>query len=469
MTVVRSFLLRNVVPPILLLLLTSLLLPSYPSSASARTWHVKNDLTGDWETIQIAINYAASGDTILVGPGTYGENLVIDGKELVLKSEVGPEATTLSGSLQPGSVIFCTGGLTNATVIQGFTITEGQGTDPFSTGSRGGGGIGCLNAAPIIRGNRIVNNRVGNIPPNPDSAGSRGGGISFGGQWVVDLPPIVIEDNVIVNNVAQANGGGINIAGPSIITNNLIENNFTEHGDGGGLYYHSSPGPIIIHMNYICNNIASDHGGGIYMAASFPNSPGPTELQITQNIIIGNEASERIAGDGAGGGVWIFGGANLFGNTIAFNVGESAQFPPIGGVDIVAPRVGSVLEANIVQGNHGGGIALLHNLQSVIVTLKHNIVYSNELTDIYDPNHAINDIDNISVDALFCTEGALSRGELAVNSPALLSPFGILGAVSTPGCGPVATMETTWGQLKLRYQGKHVQWHIEKGEKTPKR
>ena len=50
-----------------------IMLISLSSLASARTWHVEKDGTGDYTMIQDAVDHAASGDTILIGPGRFEE------------------------------------------------------------------------------------------------------------------------------------------------------------------------------------------------------------------------------------------------------------------------------------------------------------------------------------------------------------------------------------------------------------
>ncbi|MDD3132953.1 MAG: hypothetical protein PHN94_14105, partial [Bacteroidales bacterium] len=71
-------------PSTLYLLSTILYLLS--SSLSAAVLTVKQDGTGDYTTIQQAIDAVAFNDTVLVWPGTYFENLYINGKPLTLAS-----------------------------------------------------------------------------------------------------------------------------------------------------------------------------------------------------------------------------------------------------------------------------------------------------------------------------------------------------------------------------------------------
>jgi hypothetical protein len=56
--------------------ITTLLLPiliALAAVASARSWHVERDGSADYTVIQDAVDAAASGDTILIGPGRFNE------------------------------------------------------------------------------------------------------------------------------------------------------------------------------------------------------------------------------------------------------------------------------------------------------------------------------------------------------------------------------------------------------------
>jgi len=56
------------------------------ASAFAAEYQVKQDGTGDFTTIQAAIDAAQDGDVIVVHPGTYYENIRFDGKNITLRS-----------------------------------------------------------------------------------------------------------------------------------------------------------------------------------------------------------------------------------------------------------------------------------------------------------------------------------------------------------------------------------------------
>src|SRR5258706_15706910 len=122
------------------------------SPASPRTWHILNDGSGDAPTIQAGVDSAGMGDTVLVGPGTYYENVDSLGNDITLISAQGFASTIIDGS-NAGSVIQVIGGAH----VEGFTLQDGLNDD--------GGGIraSLKEGSPtvIFRGNLITNNRAG--------------------------------------------------------------------------------------------------------------------------------------------------------------------------------------------------------------------------------------------------------------------------------------------------------------------
>ena len=75
-------------------------------TGATRDYHVSvegSDINGDGtvdnplRNIQTAINLSGAGSDVLVGPGTYQENLVWDGKSLKIMGVQGPEETIIDG------------------------------------------------------------------------------------------------------------------------------------------------------------------------------------------------------------------------------------------------------------------------------------------------------------------------------------------------------------------------------------
>jgi parallel beta-helix repeat protein len=260
--------------------------------------------TGDYPTIQSAINAAENGDAIRVAPGTYNENIDFLGKIVVLQSSAGREATVIDG-LQVGRVVTFASGEGPHSIIEGFTITHGEGgiycggssptiTLNLITGNTaeyglGGGGIVCIDSsAPTITGNTITGN----------SAISRGGGIycyysspmisgnligqnssgEYGGGVYCRMSSPTIRDNIITENSARDfYGGGISCYDSSpCVENNTISGNTA--GYGGGVYCNGSSPPFF--NNLITGNGATYTGGGI---RCYYSSPTITNCTITEN------------------------------------------------------------------------------------------------------------------------------------------------------------------------------------------
>lgn len=80
--------------------------------------HVPADQT----TVQAGINASNNGDTVLVAPGTYAENITFRGKAIQVTSSGGPSVTTINGGAH-GPVVTFNSGETASAILSGFTLT----------------------------------------------------------------------------------------------------------------------------------------------------------------------------------------------------------------------------------------------------------------------------------------------------------------------------------------------------------
>jgi parallel beta-helix repeat protein len=220
------------------------------STAKATTWYVHPDST--LNSIQAGIDSCSTGDTVLVGPGTYIENINFNGMAIRVMSEYDPGVTIIDGSNPPyfymGSVVLFASGEDSNSVLEGFTITNGSGTFFSGLGTLGGG-VFCGGSSPIIRGNIISGN----------TATWGGGGIGLGNSSAI------IDSNTINYNEADTVAGGILVATDAHprIFNNDISSNIAQWG--GGLYVVDFSNPQITN-NDIRNNTAFQYGGGLGIA-----------------------------------------------------------------------------------------------------------------------------------------------------------------------------------------------------------
>ncbi len=102
----------------------------------------------DYPTIQQGIDASVDGDTVLVQPGTYVENVNFNGHNIVLGSlflmtgDTSYVSRTVIGGDQWGSVVTFESGEGSATLLTGFTITNGY--------YERGGGIICDSSSPAL-------------------------------------------------------------------------------------------------------------------------------------------------------------------------------------------------------------------------------------------------------------------------------------------------------------------------------
>ena len=228
----------SLTPFLPLLLLTSILY-LLPSSLFPAILTVKQDGTGDFTIIQEACMAANSGDTVLVWPGTYYENILLEqfynditiaSLYLTTQDESYIHNTIIDGN-QNGSCIALRNTGQAEIVVCGFIIQNGSGYGE----NKLGGGIYAKNASSV--------SIISNIIKNNTAKG--GGGI------LVNSSDLFLSDNIICHNRAISAGGGIyNLYESQIefdpIHKNSIYLNYAPIGMDIGKISYSGPMNIIL-------------------------------------------------------------------------------------------------------------------------------------------------------------------------------------------------------------------------------
>jgi len=352
----------------------------------------------NFPTIQSAINAASSGDTVLVAPGTYVENINFSGKAITLTSSSGPAVTIIDGN-HNGTVVTFNHSETASSVLSGFTIQNG-----LQDGGSGAG-ITVSSASPTITSNIIARNHAA---------------VAIG-IYVNGGSPL-IANNTITNNDQNGagdggtGGGGIGILGtnttpsnPQIINNTITNNSLAVGGSGGGISvtYFSSP---IIRGNLIVGNSVFNDGGGINLDSY--NSP-----VVTDNLIVNNNAGLG----GSGGGLYVFPRSGSIVNVVNNTIAGNSAFDGSSGIFTTGIAQYAFLANNIVVAAAGQtGVTCNTLWSSASPVFSHNDVYSatgTAWTAICD--HASNP-GNISADPLFLSASNndfhLSQGSPAIDS-----------------------------------------------------
>lgn len=256
--------------------------------------------------IQWAVNAAAAGETVLVSNGIYYlTNQITFIHAITVRSATGTNATIVNGNY-PTFTNRCFY-ITNATTIDGFTITNGYANNDV------GGGVylkdGTLQNC-VITGNRAVKDfgygggvyfisgTVSNCQIIGNSVSNTIGGFeNCGGGGVYQEGGLLTYSLVYTNRVYGTNsdnftgwGGGVFMSGGTLECC-TIAYNVSCYGAGGiflkeGAMYNST----------ICGNHAPNRGAGIYTG----NNGNP---HIYNCLVISNRNTSAAAG-----GVQLYGG-----------------------------------------------------------------------------------------------------------------------------------------------------------------
>ena len=272
------------------------------------------NIPADYSTIQLGLDAASEGDTVLVLPGVYLENINFNGKNIVLTSNfiVDGDTAHISNTIidgnKTGPVVTFENGETVEAQLIGFTLQNGSGKEGVWTTS--GGGIFTYGSSPSIRNTIVRNNTVF----------GRGAGFyssfSIGGPSTASLTDVEFYGNICAND-----GGAIYCNNPNPFTNLNIHDNVAKRG--AGIFFEATTQHV---NNLLIHHNDAERGGGIFSKY--------TKLNIVNSTIITNSAT-------LGGGMFIEGNRILILNSIFEN----------NGVDDINLGYELLTEANIYHSN----------------------------------------------------------------------------------------------------------------------
>jgi len=225
----------------------------------------------DQPTIQTGINASANGDTVLVQPGTYLENINLCGKNILLTSLYSSTldttyiSTTVIDGNSTGTVVTIDSGEGPDAILSGLTITNGyteedgagiriDGSEPTldflivsnNTSLWSGAGIHCHESFISLTDSRISGN----------SAEGNGGGINLFEST------LNLDNSIFTENQAEGYGGAAISTFQSYlyINNCSFRNNYAD--GGGGAILSDTQYIVNIKDSEICFNTSTYRGGG---------------------------------------------------------------------------------------------------------------------------------------------------------------------------------------------------------------
>jgi len=368
-------------PPALPRYLLSIITLLVVTPSFSATYVVTPAGTGDYATIQDAIDASANGDTILLGPGTFtgtgNKNLDTNGLALYISSLSGAQNTIIDCESN-GRAFYVHSGETAGTVIHDITVTNGE----AAALDERGGAVRCDNASPTVlecvflynygefggaiflneSGARIIRSRFveNNCHTVCDGPGGPFSWVDNGAIYCEDSDPVIVGNYFTMNKAG--NGGKGAAVGGVRSTFYLVGNEFDRNGQvqsSGSVYVDSS-------TVHIFGNSFHDNTGEGYACVRADNSSG---------VVRANYFHDNDPYCVAGGVYASNSDLSIDYNLIADN----------GGLGIYVSDAAPVLHRNIItRGSficfeYGRGIALYNSPGAVITN---NVLYENAPTAV---------------------------------------------------------------------------------------
>jgi len=276
--------------------------------AHPQSWHVDDDLKdypgAKFTKIQDAIDGASEGDEIIVHPGTYRENVVVN-KKVTLK---GIDHPTVDASLKGSAVVIDV----NGCVLDGFKAVNSEWAKDLEVLNAG---ILVKSDKNLITGNDVSDNFSGILLSNSSNNTITGNDLSKNliGIFLVDSSDNTItgnntssnyklgidlvdsSDNTITGNYVSTNEYGIGLAFSSNNTlkkNEMRDNKYNFGVDGVELSHYIQEidrsntvdgRPIYYLVNETDKTISSDSNAG-YVAAINCRNIVVNDLTLTNNV-----------------------------------------------------------------------------------------------------------------------------------------------------------------------------------------
>ena len=343
-----------------------------------------------YDTVSLAIDGAISGDTIVVGAGTYSTTggeifpITIDKANLTIKGAqfgVNPTKGTRAAESQE-SVIDATGASDKAVYITASGVTFDGFTVKNATGA----------LAAIIVG-------------DPNSTHTA----------------ITTEDLTVSNNILTTSKRGLAIYDNR---NSLIKDNHIVNNNDIAIYIAATESSTVIDSNLIFENIASGAYGAITITNgdAYPDTcPTISNNDIIDNGLMGikiHRASAIIQGntitDHIWNGIYAYDQVDhapatiIEDNTIMRNGNEvpALQGQPVAGVEIIIAHTGPVdngiiIKGNIISDNPTWGISISNSVDYPKVEIENNTISRNTWDGIYFYN-------NCESDSVFITDNTIT-------------------------------------------------------------
>lgn len=269
--------------------------------------------SGQYATIQAAINASTDGDEVVLRPGTYtgwgNRDLDFWGKAITVRSERPDDPGVVVATVidcqgtdsRPGRAFTFHNGEESGSIVAGLTIRSGYAPAEMLGGeSRAvGGAILCVGASPTIRDCVITDNFAADAggavfcfdaaQPTISRCVMAGNRAHLGGALAVWLDSRVSVSNCLVAGNSAADGGAIHLweAGASAITNCTLSGNVAAGGAGGGIA--CDGGDVVV-----ANSILWGDGAATGSELALRAGQKPTRVFVAHTDVKGGPAAAAI-------------------------------------------------------------------------------------------------------------------------------------------------------------------------------